>query len=50
MTPERWQQVKEVFNRVLSLEATERSSHLDKVCDSDPELRREVESLLLAED
>jgi len=50
MTPERWQQVRQVFNQVLSLEAAERSSYLDKACASDPELRREVGSLLLAED
>jgi eukaryotic-like serine/threonine-protein kinase len=46
MNPERWQQVRQVFDAAVSLPAAERSSYLDKVCISDSELRREVESLL----
>ena len=46
MNPERWQQVRQLFDEAVSLQAAERSSHLDKACSGDPELRREVESLL----
>lgn len=49
MTPERWQQVRNVFHKILPLDAAERASHLDKACASDAELRREVESLLQAD-
>jgi eukaryotic-like serine/threonine-protein kinase len=48
MTPERWQQVKHVFNSALEYEPAERPSFLLAACDSDPELRQEVESLLAA--
>jgi serine/threonine protein kinase len=48
MTPERWQQIKHVFNSALEYEATQRSSFLSAACDSDPELRNEVELLLAA--
>ncbi len=46
MTPERWQQVKQVLDAVLSLDADARKQYMDRTCASDPELRREVESLL----
>jgi eukaryotic-like serine/threonine-protein kinase len=48
MTPERWQQVRGVFDHVASLPSAERSAYLDQACSADPDLRREVESLLLA--
>jgi Tol biopolymer transport system component len=48
MTPERWQQVKHVFNSALEYEPAERPSFLSAACDSEPELRQEVESLLAA--
>jgi serine/threonine protein kinase/Tol biopolymer transport system component len=50
MTPERWQQVKEVLQRVLELAPSERAAFLDQACDGDQALRREVESLLAAGD
>lgn len=46
MTPERWQQVKNVFHQALELTPAERSSFLDRACSTDHSLRREVESLL----
>jgi eukaryotic-like serine/threonine-protein kinase len=49
MTPERWQQIREVFDRAVSLEAGERPSYLDAACGVDSELRREVESLLCSD-
>lgn len=46
MTPERWEQIKEIFRSVLDLEADERVRFLDEACAGDADLRREVESLL----
>src|ERR1044072_3182317 len=48
MTPERWQQVKDVFNSALEYEPAHRPSFLLRACGTDPELREEVESLLAA--
>src|SRR5215813_8581561 len=46
MTPERWQQVNEVFHRALARAPGERPAFLDDACAGDDELRREVESLI----
>ena len=46
MTPERWQQVKEIFNSAIKYRADERSLFLDQACTGDPSLRHEVESLI----
>lgn len=46
MTPERWQQVKSVFDQALELAPGERIAFLDRACSTDHSLRREVESLL----
>ncbi|MGZ5481981.1 MAG: protein kinase domain-containing protein [Pyrinomonadaceae bacterium] len=46
MTPDRWQQVKEVFNAALQREAPARPQFLDSACGEDRALRAEVESLL----
>ncbi len=46
MTPERWHQVKELFRSALAQEVEERAAFLDRACDGDDHLRREVESLL----
>src|SRR5688572_3569191 len=48
MTPERWQQIKTVFNSALEYEPAQRPSFLSQVCDDDAALRQEVESLLVA--
>src|SRR5688572_30014598 len=48
MTPERWQQIKEVFHLALECEPAQRSSFLSRACDNDSALQREVESLLAA--
>ena len=50
MTPERWQQIKTVFNSALEYEPARRPSFLSEACDDDTELREEVESLLAAHD
>jgi eukaryotic-like serine/threonine-protein kinase len=46
MTPERWQQVKDLLASMLEADPSQRSAHLDEVCGDDPSLRGEVESLL----
>jgi eukaryotic-like serine/threonine-protein kinase len=48
MTPERWQQIRNVFEHAEPLTALEREPYLDRACAGDPELRREVDSLLQA--
>jgi serine/threonine protein kinase/Tol biopolymer transport system component len=50
MTPERWQQVKEVFALAVKYPPEERSSFLQERCANDTELRSEVESLIAAND
>ena len=49
MTPEQWQQVRDVLHSVVQLPANQRSAYLDVHCAGDPALRREVEQLLAAE-
>jgi eukaryotic-like serine/threonine-protein kinase len=49
MTPERWHQIREVFDRAVPLDSKERATYLDAVCASDSELRHEVESLLFSD-
>ncbi len=46
MTPERWQQIRDVLDGALELAPDERSAFLDGACASDPSLREEVEVLL----
>jgi serine/threonine-protein kinase len=46
MRTERWDEVRELFLRVADLDPAAREAHLDEACGEDPDLRREVESLL----
>ena len=46
MTPERWQQVKEIFNSAINYRPEERGSFLSEACSGDENLRKEVESLI----
>ncbi len=46
MTPERWAQVKEIFQAALEREETERPGFVAGACGADEDLRQEVESLL----
>jgi eukaryotic-like serine/threonine-protein kinase len=46
VTPERWQQVKELFRSALGREEEGRAAFLDQACEGDDGLQREVESLL----
>ena len=46
MTPERWRQTNNLLQEALDRSPAEREALLDKVCSDDPNLRKEVESLL----
>ena len=46
MTPERWQQVKEIFNSAINYRPEERGFFLSQACSGDENLRKEVESLI----
>ena len=48
MTPERWQQIEQLYHAALAQQPTERAAFLVAACAGDHELRREVESLLHA--
>ncbi len=50
MTPERSQQVSQLYHAALAREPGERSGYLEHACAGDESLRREVESLLAYED
>ena len=49
MTPERWEKITEIYAAALELEESERSAYLKEACGSDEDLRREVESLIAAD-
>ncbi len=48
MSPERWQQIAQLFDEVLERGPDERAAFLHEACAADTELRREIESLLAA--
>lgn len=48
MTPERWQQIKQMFQAALERDKDARASFLKTACADDEELLKEVESLLAA--
>lgn len=50
MRPERWQQLKQVFQSALERDPAERSAFLHQACGGDAELRSEVESLISSHD
>src|SRR5437588_3184059 len=50
MTPERWEQVGKLYQAALALQPDERETFLGDACGDDTAMRREVESLLAAED
>jgi serine/threonine protein kinase/tetratricopeptide (TPR) repeat protein len=49
MNPERWKQVKGLFQAVIEYEPDQRSAFLDKACDTDLSLRRQVEALIASD-
>jgi len=50
MTPERWQEIKELLYKAQQLALDERACFLDRSCSSDLALRKEVEILLSSSD
>src|SRR3989454_4495605 len=50
MTPERWQQLKQIFQSALERNPAERSAFLSQACADDPALCSEVESLIASHD
>src|SRR5215204_5686390 len=46
MTPERWLQLKQIFQSALERNPAERPAFLSRACADDPALRGEVESLI----
>ena len=48
MTPERWQQIRAVYEQAELFSGAERAEYLDRECGADAELRQEVDSLLEA--
>ena len=46
MNQERWQRIRELLEAALERPPNKRASFLDQACGSDPELRKEIESLL----
>ena len=49
MKPERWQQVRTVFDDAIGIPPVKRDLFLERACAGDDELRHEVESLLAAD-
>lgn len=47
MTPERWQQIEEIFHEALELDPAARPKFIKKATDKDKELKAEVEKLLV---
>jgi non-specific serine/threonine protein kinase/serine/threonine-protein kinase len=48
MTPERWQRLQVLFNAAVELSPEQRVVFLDQACAGDPDLRKQAESLILA--
>ena len=48
MTAERWKRIENLFESALAIAPEERAAFLDRVCDGDTELRREVEAMIVA--
>ena len=46
MKPERWQQIDHLYHAALDYDSAKRAAFLGEACADDPELRREVESLI----
>ena len=50
MTPEEWQRVRPILESALDLDPKSRSAFVDSACSGDERLRREVESLIAADE
>jgi serine/threonine protein kinase len=50
LTHERWVQIEALFHRAAECEPERRTSLLDEACNGDPQLRHDVEALLIGEE
>jgi TolB-like protein len=50
MTPERYQQIDQIFQAALAQDPARRAAFLDEVCSDDEPLRKEVESLITSDE
>ena len=50
MTPERWQQVKQIFQSAIERPLSERDGFISQACADDPDLRSQVQSLISSYD
>lgn len=50
MTPERWLEIKQIFQAAEDLPAAQRPSYVEQACAADEDLRAEVDSLLASAD
>jgi serine/threonine-protein kinase len=50
MTPERWQQIQDLFRAALDRDPGERAAFLDQACAGNPSLRAEVERLIASDE
>jgi serine/threonine protein kinase len=50
MTPERWQQIANIFQVALQRDASSRAAYLNDACAGDDSLRREVDAMLASHD
>jgi serine/threonine protein kinase/tetratricopeptide (TPR) repeat protein len=50
MTPERWQQINELYHLAVELDANRQATFLNEACAADAALRDEVESLIVSHD
>jgi serine/threonine-protein kinase len=46
VNPDRWQQLREIFEAALDMDASSRAAFLENACSTDPSMRKEVEALL----
>src|SRR5687768_10594883 len=50
MTPQRWQEITDIFHAAVARDAATRAAFLDEACKHDPSLRPEVDALVAAHD
>lgn len=50
MDKKRWSKIREIFSHLCDQSPSFRSNYLDIVCETDPQLRRQIENMLVAHD
>src|SRR5712671_5123366 len=49
MTPERWRRIEDLFPVAVAQPTAARSAFLEQACANDPDLKREIEALIVQE-